>query len=376
MNLKACIFLFMICFWPLVSFGQELRSFYQNARSWGAGGVRFLNKNEASAFFFNPSVLAKNSGINLELFNLNLGGNENLQNFKKFSDALDQLEDQGVSAFDPIYGERLYSDGNLGLAMSFPYFGFGFYDEAFVDFKVSNPNFPRLNLTYFNDFLFGVGFAAPLFGGGGVGLGLKRVVRAGKAHEFEATFLLNNPSSSAILDEFKTEGVGFAADLGAYYQWDTGIKPGLALTWQNVGYTQFDRTKGTSSIDPIRDNLIASGFVEAGPSFSGVKAGLEVRHLTRQGEHFTKKVHLGLELNLLMLDLRAGFYQGHPTFGASFSAWLFQIDAAMATVELGAYPGQTPEKRYYVGIVSDFGFDLDFKSSFAGSRRGRMKQRR
>jgi hypothetical protein len=66
-------------------------------------------------------------------------------------------------------------------------------------------------------------------------------------------------------------------------------------------------------------------------------------------------VHLGAEVDLTMLRLRGGLYQGYPTLGIGFNLWLIKIDAAYYTEELGDKLGHSPEDN----IALEFQFGLD-----------------
>jgi hypothetical protein len=61
-------------------------------------------------------------------------------------------------------------------------------------------------------------------------------------------------------------------------------------------------------------------------------------------------LHLGTEVDLTMLRLRAGLYQGYPTLGFGFNLWLIKIDAAYYTEELGTKLGHSPEDNIALEI--------------------------
>ena len=89
-----------------------------------------------------------------------------------------------------------------------------------------------------------------------------------------------------------------------------------------------------------------------------------------------KKIHVGAEIQLGFMDVRAGFYQGYFGYRLGIDLWLLQLDAALYTVEKGIYAGQTPEQKLQVGLLFDMEFDPNFKLTETGGKRRKLKQRR
>ena len=77
---------------------------------------------------------------------------------------------------------------------------------------------------------------------------------------------------------------------------------------------------------------------------------------------------LGLELGLPLLNLRGGMSQGYYTAGAGIDLGMIQADVATWGVELGAYPGQSVDRRYMAQLTIQLG--IDFGNLFGGGGSG------
>ncbi|MCB0384048.1 MAG: hypothetical protein KDD43_01545, partial [Bdellovibrionales bacterium] len=133
------------------------------------------------------------------------------------------------------------------------------------------------------------------------------------------------------------------------------------------------------------DDMAIGAALAIDAGLVSVTPALEVKHLNRNDEQLGKKIHLGVELGLPLVDIRAGFYQGYYTLGAGLSLGLLRVDAATYGVEMGEYPGQLEDRRYVVQLTLELGFDMGFGflgEGDGGSGRGsvwggkRLKQRR
>ena len=158
---------------------------------------------------------------------------------------------------------------------------------------------------------------------------------------------------------------------------DIPLNPTLAFAWTDVGKTEFTKIGGVAAPPGIKDVQTASLTFDADSVLAGFAAGIEYRHMSDSSEQFGKKIHVGAELDLPLLTLRGGFYQGYTTYGIALDFWLVQFDLASYTVETGAYPGQTGDGRVQVGLSMNLGFDPSFNlvQINGGSGRGVKKRR-
>jgi hypothetical protein len=334
------------------------------------GGVYTFTDDDPAVIFYNPAGLSNIKGINWRIFDLNLGIN-GLQIANDLS-AIGTIN--GLSSLNSLYGKNIWvgTDGYSSIVM--PYFGFAVLDNGFASLRLDNPIFPNLGIDFYNNYGFEVGGSVPL-GFGSLGLAVKRLVRKG-GHQDIGPSLLTSISNSTLQSQFANEGIGYGMDAGLLIAPPAPLNPVVSISWLDVGSTAFVKSAGTDAPERIKDNVVLNTSISSSLPGLGFATGLEYRHITDQGEPLGKKLHLGVELTLLNLDVRAGFYQGYTTYGVGVDLLLFQLDAAMYTVEKGAYPGQTPDQRIEVSLSMDLGFDPNFKLTDAGGKKRKLKQRR
>ena len=351
----------------------ELFQLGEDTRSYGMGGVRVTDNKEAGAFLWNPANLTYMKGMNLEVADINfdVNGMDAYNSFKGVNFS------SGIGSYSQLYGKELRSSAEGISAFTLPCFGIAVYDKGYLDLMLHDPAFPSLNVTYLNDYAFAMGGSVPLGPGGSFGVTAKRINRLGGPQQIGFSTLNAGLSQSALIGQFQNEGVGYGIDSGLMYKVPAvPLNPAFGIAWQDMGSTAFVKSHGSQAPERIKDNLTLSGTFQQELLVVGVAGGVEYRHITDSDEQLGKKLHAGLELSLLNIDLRGGFYQGYSTYGIGFDLWLLQIDGALYTVEEGAYPGQTPSQRYQIGFSMNFGFDPDFNLTDAGGKRRRMKQRR
>ena len=372
MLLKFCFFILVFVSSLQVS-AQELYDYNQTVRALGMGGVHILDSNDHSSMLRNPASLAYQSGVSWNVFGMNTG-------FTTDSSTITAVQNlgniNGIASLAPLYGKNIYSSLSGDTTLQMPYIGLSLYSDNFMTMLLTNPAFPTLDMTYFSDYALVIGAAVPLGPAGAIGVNLKRIVRTGDQVQLGPASLLSVTQAS-LLSNFTDVGIAYGFDLGYELKIPAPGNPLVHVMWKDVASTAFNPASGSLSAPPrIKDNLILG--VQSFAKFMGFgySAGLEYRHITDDTTAFGKKIHLGAELNLPLIDVRGGFYQGYSTYGATFDFWIFQVDADVYSVEKGAYPGQNGEQRAQIGISLHMGFDPNFKLTDAGGSRRRLKQRR
>lgn len=367
---KVFLFLILLGLSAPRAFSAELMTFGQDLRNLGMGGVRTFNGDQASVMMWNPAGLAFINGVRWDIISLGAGING-----KDAYDLSQNISDvQGLDDLGAFYGHPIWVGGSGNTSLAFPYFGITFYDNLASDFMLNNPVLPELKVKYFNDvgIMLGSAFAIGDFG---FGINVKQVNRLG-GDKLIGADLLADIDSEALAQYFQDGGIGYGLDAGMMYRFPVPLTPTLSLAWQDIGDTAFQKTRGLSAPSAIRNNVTLGASVSGETLLAGFSAGLEYRHINTTGEQIGKKIHMGAEINLLNVDLRAGLYQGYPTYGLGVDLFLLQLEAAVYTTERGAYPGQTPEQRVQIGISSSIGFDPDFKLMDFGGKKRKLKQRR
>lgn len=348
---------------------------YQSARQLGMGGVYVFDENDGASFMQNPAYTCFVKGFNWSVVNMNLGVGD-VKNYETF-------QDHPIEGFEDLshyFGKNFYVNVGGFSSLSLPCFGAAGFYNSIGSFRVNNPAFPTLKTVYLTDYGIKVGAAVPIGPVLSFGLDFKRTTRKGGPRDIGPDSLEELQGDDAVktlTESFGNEGVGYGFDAGLVAHFDVvPLNPTVSLSWKDVGSTSFTKTNGDDAPERQKDNLVLGGSLETSAFGFGMALGGEYRHITDQNEQFGKKIHLGAELSLLFMDVRAGFYQGYPTYGVGLDFWFFQLDAAYYKVERGAYPGQTPDERGQIGISVDLEFDPNFKLVDSSGKRRKLKQRR
>lgn len=356
--------------------GAELRTHHQNVKGLGMGGVMVARPSTAMAFAWNPGYLAFNSGLNLTLFDAGLGLN-GLQAYSSFADV---DWGAGLSAWGNIYGKPLWLGAEGLAALSLGQWGI-YYNKSYdLSLVLNDPVLPVMDASYLEDEFYMIGYGFKLTDNLGLGFNIKNVVRKGGQTRIGTTSLTDpsftNNFQDNIINSLSGDGIGYGIDWGVVYRLNMPFSPTLSFSWRDFGITSFSSASQLSAVQPIRDNVTLGAYFFQDLPLIGVSGGVEYRHAFNYDEQMGKKIHLGGEIQFLFFDIRAGLSQGYPSYGLGFDFWLFQMDIAYYTNEMGVYPGQTPQERLQLGLNMDLSFDPDFNLIRIGGERRQLKKRR
>ncbi|MFP5518521.1 MAG: hypothetical protein ACLGGX_01355 [Bdellovibrionia bacterium] len=351
----------------------ELTRTYRSTRALGMGSAYSAVVMGGDSLYYNPSALAYNEGINIEIANVNFGVN-----------GLDVYEDiQGLPAnptlsdYDSLFGTNIWLGSNGRATITLPYFGFGLAQDAVIKFYARDPGLPTVETYFKNDTITSIAFASTLGPESTVGLNFKRIHRVGGyTSQLDPLTLGDVDAVSNIQSNFANAGVGYGIDLAFSHKVKAPFNPTVALVWEDVGSTAFTKSAGTDAPPLIRDNITLG--LGASVDLPGIDwlIALDYTHANQNGIDLGKKIHIGQELSLPFIDLRAGYSQGYLSYGAGFNFFLFRFDTAFYTEELGVYPGQNPDNRIQIGLTLDLSFDANFKLTDNNGRKRKLKQRR
>lgn len=366
---RLLLFLVIPCF----AQAQNLFEIGRSIRSAGMGGMFIPVATGVDAIFYNPAALGKGSGLNIELVNLEAGING--------QEALDLIETgssiTNPSDYNQFFGKKVWFETMGRAGVTLPYMGIGFQSGTQVSMELHNPGFPQFQTYFHNDTVIALGGALSLGNRSYFGLTVKQVQRWGaETIDLGLSTIANANSLSSIGDNFQNKGRGYGIDLALMKEFDGPTTPTIALTLQDAGNTSFLKTDGASAPPAITQNLSfgAGGSVDL-PGLDWVY-GFEMRHLLESEVQIGKKLHIGTEVSLPLIDLRAGLGQGYTSYGVGMNFLIFRLDAASYTEELGIYPGQTGQHRILVGLSIDLSFDANFNFVDNNGKRRKLKQRR
>ena len=351
------------------------KEWWSSARGMGMGGAYTSVVRDADAILLNPAALARVSGVNWTVMDPRLGVNnlgvmEEYQAFKGTDDIAEYVNSR--------WGEQTWAGGGVKSAVTIPYFGIAAFSAADLSMYSENPANPVVNLDYSADYGLAIAGAIDLVPSiASFGLTAKRITRVGTSYPLRAGTVAD-VDEDEIKEELKNRGSGYGLDAGFLITMPSPIKPSLALVYKNIGYTAFGHEGGARAPARIAPDFTMAGSLEIDAMLITVTPSFEVKNMTDQETQIGKKLHLGLEVSLPLIDIRAGLHQGYYALGAGFDIGVMRVDAATYGVELGEYPGQHEDRRYMAQVTFDLGFDI---ANFSGKdsktgKRTHLKQRR
>lgn len=336
------------------------------------GGVYAVTARANDALFYNPANLGFFSGINLEILGIGAGVNG--------LDAYNQIQEinqNGSSSVSQYIGGSYWLGANARISLVTPRFGFGASNNFDLSMRLQNPLLPTLSVSYLNDMTYVIGGSLPIQNNTYFGISLMQINRTGGAKDISAATLTNQSALQSLASQFTDAGQGYGADLAISHQIDGTITQTVTAVWENAGYTTFRPTNGITAPPLIAGNQTL-GY-SAGQDLPGLDwvVAFEMRYLNNNDNDLGKKIHMGAEISLPFIDLRAGLNQGYNTYGIGLDAIFAHFDLAYYDVEMGTYVGQTSQNRIAAALTFDIGFDANFNFTVSDYRKKRhLKQRR
>lgn len=359
----------------------ELAEGWTTVRALGMGNAFTSVATEGDAMFYNPAALARVSGFEWTIVDPRLGVNgpqalEVARVAQSNSELADKIND--------LYGKAVWLGGGGKSSIVIPYFGVAGFANTEVGMNLQNPANPQMNLNYFFDYGVAMSAAVDLLPGiWSVGLTGRRVNRTGTNIPIGAATIATLDLNQ-ITNRLKDRGTGYGMDFGTLITIPSPVRPAVAFTIRNLGYTAFSFEEGTQAPPRIEPEMTIGGSLTVDTLLLTITPSFDYRYLDRADIQTGKKLHMGVEFDLPLLSVRAGLYQGYYSLGVGLDAGVLAIDAATYGVELGEYPGQLEDRRYIVQLTLQLGLDgsdLSFLrggggSSGSGGGKRRLKQRR
>lgn len=337
---------------------------------------------DGESLFYNPAALARVSGFHWTIIDPRVGVNG--------PQALDVAAVAGTDGtmadkLNDLYGKSVWVGGGSKTSFVVPNFGVAAYANGDIGLNLQNPAYPQMNLNYLFDYGIAIGSAVDLIPSiWSVGLTARRVNRTGANLPLGPSILATLDMDS-IQGHLKDRGTGYGLDFGTMITVPSPIRPTIAFTIRDLGYTTFSFDEGLRAPPRSEPDMTLGASISIDTLLATITPSFDYRYLDRPEIQTGKKVHLGLEFDLPLLSLRVGLNQGYYTAGVGLDMGIISIDAATYGVELGEYPGQLEDRRYLVQLKIQLGLDGDFfsfsklsgsSSSSSSSGRGKLKQRR
>lgn len=346
----------------------------------GMGNAYTAVASEGDAIFYNPAQLARVSGFHWTILDPRIGVNG--------PQALEvaQVAGNGSTLADKLnglYGKAVWVGGGAKSSFVVPNFGIAAFSNGDVGINLQNPAYPQMNLNYALDYGVALGAAVDFIPSvWSVGFTFRRVNRTGTSLPLGPS-VLATLDLDRIKDNLKNRGNGYGLDFGTSVTIPSPIRPTVAFTIRNVGYTEFSHDEGIAAPPRQDPDMTVGASIMIDALLFNITPSIDYRYIDRPDIQTGKKLHLGVEFDLPLISLRAGLNQGYYTAGAGLDFGVLELEAATYGVELGEYPGQLEDRRYMVQMKIQLGLDGDFfdfsklSGSAAGSSsRKKLKQRR
>ncbi len=353
---------------------REYPTLYKSARTMGMGGAAVAIGGRGDALFTNPAGLAnipKDKGWDVNLLNISVEAGQKAIDFvKDAGDALDtaDLNNDGSSDDDQekalnnvlanYRGEPLHLRiaDFTSFSRSYDSFalGFGVLASGRMDARAHQGFGPEGFLELDADATYGAvgGFSFPVEENLFFGFGIKGLKRESVVHNFSARELVEHGDNldDYILDQVRKQGSALGFDAGLLWKFspDSWWRPAAGLSVMNIGDLKFAEA-GTIP-------MTVNAGISVNPQISWFRSLIlgadyvDILNNYEQDKDMMKRLRLGGELQLfdvlpIEMAIRAGLYQGNPTFGADLRLFFMTLSYAMYTEEVGAYAGQDKDKR-------------------------------
>lgn len=365
------IVFFLILFLGQIGFADSMYNLHLNARSQAMGGTSIAYTSGVDALFQNASALSKIDGYVFDIARVNAAASTNSQRL------LDQMKNQGstLSAADlqGLYGENYFADISAHSGMVIPRFGFAFFSNNFMTEVFNNPVYPTFNINFLSEYGYLVGTSIPITSDLSFGIAGRHIQRWSGDEDILVSDLIGTNEKDLIDNRFQDKGVGDALDLSLSQNFPSS-NLNLSLSWKDVGNTAFKTTSGNGP-ERQEENLSFGAAKTDTLGFFDMTYAFEYNHI-RQSGPLVKKLHLGAEASIGLLDLRVGLNQGYLTYGVGIDLWLFRLDAAAYSEEIGVGSSLAKSDRYQATLTFALDFDQAFKVKNQFGKKRRLLQRR
>jgi len=330
---------------------------FRNVKALGMGDTKIAGGMEYNGFIDNPALLGRVDHFRMSLVTIPLTINKDLSDmakfvnnnrtkFEKFDELTPAEKDQFIKDVEPYDGKwaRVNLSPMINVATSFMEHSLGLavYSVNDVNFKIDRGIYePRVWGAGMSDIAVVLGYARPLTfltPGLNVGANLRYTQRrTANLFQIKASDLGNiNETIKPVLDEAKnSKSSHFAVDVGALWTIPL-IESDVGAVLKNFGYgPAYTLDLGIAKRFYNDRIILLADYMD---------------FLDKNHENVFKKIHIGGEYDLRIINLRAGLNSGYPTVGFGINLKILQIDAAYFIDELSNAPGVSDDPRMAVQL--------------------------
>lgn len=363
---------------PVEAGARELFGPEAGVTPFGMGRAYSAAADDWLALHYNPAGLAMVEGVDLQLTDLKLGASKDA--FANFGD-YKQLGEAGDSAqkLQTLSGKQVHANLSSITQLTLPKFAFAMIYDYNVGFDFQNNVYPKIRLRNTQDFGF--------IGGTGFGVGKsnnrQKALRVGVAMKYlkrrggvrDLTVARIGTESDSFLSQFEQEGWGVGATLGMQYQIPvkSRVEYTVSFVYHDIGHTSFGKFHQAERPTRIEQNMVAGLMVRfpiggkanrrqvrrfgqpRSANHFTITADYSHLNISPDKEHFPKHLHFGINIDLPIVSVQAGWNQSSPTFGVGVDFKFLRVSAASYAEDLGGYAGQKVDRRYLISVGTGFG---------------------
>lgn len=340
---------------------EPLPLFYQGIRPLGMGGAFTAVADDENAMFYNPAGLNSIEGFGrFELLNPMVEMSTNTMEFagdlQDVADADTDAEQAALASdlLDRWLGDHVHARVSVFPNVTFHNFGIGVLGQGVFDAEVHNPagsNTLRVRGGYD---VAGLVSGAMGFSPAGTTLRVGATGKFVRRELLDQSYTTNDlvQQDGIDLDRDMVDGSGFGLDIGVILGLPLPLRPAVGVTVQNIG----DVDLGDAGGLPQQINM---GIALQPPvPFGQLTLALDLVDVTTEvgtDSDLAKRLHTGAELKLpAVFSLRAGLNQGYISAGATVDLRVLKLAYAYTIEEVGAFAGQTPDRRHVAQLSLGF----------------------
>jgi len=351
--------LFTLLILPRFAIGQNARSaFLDDIRTLGMGGAGIATATGSFSYIYNPALLVKEKfSLTLPGIQFAFGDNffeiidyavENEENFLMLDEESSATQAEKDSLLNFLRIEAAQLDNIWYKTSITPYFGMVVKNIGISMYNVTNLAtkvdvgiiVPKLKIYAYDDLVLSLGYGFQYNEKLALGFGAKFIrrfespvfkVQIEEAAGFEETF-------EEGFEEMKEGETGFAADVGALYQFNEKLM--FAAVAQDllgkVGANTIPLNFKLGMMYQLNNKLQLAADIED--------------FFNNDGDKFVNKIYFGAEYRLPIISFRFGFGQGYPAVGLGLNLWIMDLAYTLYSTEVTDTPGLQGETYHMIGL--------------------------
>lgn len=340
---------------------EPLPLFYQGIRPLGMGGAFTAVADDENAMFYNPAGLNRIKRYGrFELLNPTVEvSTKTIEFFQDLQDVADAQTDSeqatlATEFLDKWLGEHVHMRAAVFPNLTVHNFGIGVLGQGVFDGEVHNPagsNALRVRAGYD---VAGLVSGAMGFSPAGSALRVGLTGKFIRRELLDQSYTVNDlvQQDGIDLDRDSVDGSGFGLDLGVMLGLPLPLKPSVGVTVQNMG----DVDLGDAGELPQQINMGVA--LQPSLPFGTLTLAADLVDITTElgtDSDMGKRLHTGAELKFpAVFSVRAGLNQGYLTAGATIDLRILKLAYAYAIEEVGAFAGQTADRRHVAQLSLGF----------------------